>query len=109
MAEATATPNGEAILWRIEAEGVKLSHLLGTAHVTGPRITAGPSGAGDLIAYEHLEIEHLLKRKKVMAERVLPLLEKGHAAIAVGALYLPGEEGLVELLRKAGYKVAPVN
>jgi uncharacterized protein YbaP (TraB family) len=40
-----------------------------------------------------------------MAERALPFLEEGGAFIAVGALHLPGEAGLVELLRAKGYTV----
>ena len=39
MAEADATPNGEAIFWKVEAPDVsEPSSLLGTAHVTDPRI-----------------------------------------------------------------------
>jgi len=47
-------------------------------------------------------------RNKRMAERAAPFINEGNAFIAVGALHLPGENGLVELLRKAGYKVTPV-
>jgi uncharacterized protein YbaP (TraB family) len=36
------------------------------------------------------------------------MLEKGNAFIAVGALHLPGETGLVSLLRERGYTVSPV-
>jgi uncharacterized protein len=36
-----------------------------------------------------------------------PILQRGGAFIAVGALHLPGPEGLVELLREAGYEVTP--
>ena len=50
MKEAAAVPNGEAILWKIEKDGVKPSHLLGTAHVTDPRVTKGPPGIEELIA-----------------------------------------------------------
>lgn len=45
------------------------------------------------------------KRNKTMAERAMPLLENGSAFVAVGALHLPGETGLVNLLREAGYIV----
>jgi len=47
-------------------------------------------------------------RNAVMLERARPLLETGGAFIAVGALHLPGENGLVSLLRSAGYKVSVV-
>ena len=36
------------------------------------------------------------------------LIENKACFIAVGALHLPGENGLIALLRKAGYKVKPV-
>ncbi|MGE0210112.1 MAG: TraB/GumN family protein [Parvibaculaceae bacterium] len=51
----------------------------------------------------------IVKRNHVMAERAQPLLRAGGVVIAVGAAHLPGPEGLVELLRKAGYKVAPLD
>jgi hypothetical protein len=44
-----------------------------------------------------------------MAARAEAILARGNAFIAVGALHLPGAEGLVELIRKAGYKVTPIN
>jgi uncharacterized protein YbaP (TraB family) len=43
-----------------------------------------------------------------MRDSARPLLDKGNAFIAVGGYHLFGENGLVELLRKAGYKVTPV-
>lgn len=48
------------------------------------------------------------KRNVQMGERVLPHVEAGNAFIAVGALHLPGETGLVEALRRAGYEVTRV-
>lgn len=38
-----------------------------------------------------------------MAGRAAPLLGEGNAFIAVGAMHLIGEKGLVELFRKQGY------
>ncbi len=49
------------------------------------------------------------QRNQRMRERALPLLEQGNAFVAVGALHLPGDVGLVELLRQSGYKLTPVN
>jgi uncharacterized protein len=56
-----------------------------------------------------VEEDLVRKRNHRMAERAVALLAKGNVFIAVGALHLPGQEGLVELLRQAGYKVNPAN
>lgn len=40
--------------------------------------------------------------------QLLPLLNEGNAFIAVGALHLPGEKGLLELLKAEGYTLSPV-
>ncbi len=54
--------------------------------------------------------ERLIKaRNRTMAENAAPLIDQGGAFIAVGALHLPGEDGLVELLRQRGYSVTPGN
>lgn len=47
----------------------------------------------------------LTQRNGRMRDAALPLIEKGGAFIAVGALHLPGPEGLVELIRKAGWTI----
>ena len=50
----------------------------------------------------------LVGRNATMVERAQPLLAKGGAFIAVGALHLSGKEGLVERLRAAGYTLTKV-
>lgn len=45
------------------------------------------------------------QRNRRMFERMQPLVQEGDAFIAVGALHLYGEEGLLELLRINGYDV----
>ena len=47
-------------------------------------------------------------RNLVMAERMTERLDQGGAFIAIGALHLPGEKGLVSLLKARGYRVEPV-
>ena len=59
----------------------------------------------DAEGYAAFEERIVLARNRTMAERALPFLEEGGAFIAVGALHLPGEAGLVELLRAKGYTV----
>jgi uncharacterized protein YbaP (TraB family) len=43
-----------------------------------------------------------------MAEHAAPILANGNVFMAVGALHLPGDQGLVELLRKQGFTVTAV-
>ena len=51
----------------------------------------------------------ILDRNKVMAERAVPILDKGNVFIAVGALHLVGDQGLVALLRQQGFTVTAAN
>jgi uncharacterized protein len=53
-------------------------------------------------------LEILLARNAAMAERAEPLLAAGGAFIAVGALHLPGKQGLIERWRAAGYRIVNV-
>lgn len=53
----------------------------------------------------HFEQVGLVERNHRMVERALPYLRKGGLVIAVGALHLPGEDGLIELLRAEGFEV----
>lgn len=48
------------------------------------------------------------ERNQRMLDRVLPLLSKKTAFIAVGALHLPGQMGLLQLLTDHGYIVSPL-
>lgn len=50
----------------------------------------------------------LTERNLVMRDRSLRLLAKGRALIAVGAMHLVGEQGLVALYQKAGYTLVAV-
>jgi uncharacterized protein YbaP (TraB family) len=50
----------------------------------------------------------LADRNIKMRDAAIPKLEKGRAFIAVGALHLPGDTGLVALLRARGYTLDPV-
>jgi uncharacterized protein YbaP (TraB family) len=53
-------------------------------------------------------LELMVARNAAMAERAKPLLDVGGAFIAVGALHLPGKQGLIERWRAQGYTVVNV-
>lgn len=55
--------------------------------------------------YAEFEEKMISARNRTMAERAEPIIAKGNAFIAVGALHLPGEQGLVSLLKKQNYTV----
>ncbi len=47
-------------------------------------------------------------RNQRMVQRMLPSLQEGTAFVAVGALHLPGPEGILRLLEQRGYTVTKV-
>jgi len=59
-------------------------------------------------AYQRLMSRLLDQRNINMASRMAPRLKEGNAFIAVGALHLPGEKGLLRMLTNAGYRVSAV-
>ncbi|WP_379065239.1 TraB/GumN family protein [Mesorhizobium sp. UC22_110] len=68
-----------------------------------------PEATEDAEGYAAFEQAMITNRNKTMAERALPILAKGNTFMAVGALHLPGADGLVEQFRKAGYTVTAVH
>src|SRR5690606_10570644 len=63
----------------------------------------GREEAADYATFQEKMVD---MRNETMVRRAAPFLEAGGAFIAVGAMHLPGEAGLIELLRKAGYRVS---
>lgn len=59
-------------------------------------------------AYDSFYKNLITRRNRRMRDSALPLLENGNAFIAVGALHLPGDDGLVALLKNAGFDVTAV-
>lgn len=49
------------------------------------------------------------ERNERMAERMQPLIDRGGAFVAIGALHLPGGKGVLRLLEQAGYEVEAVD
>jgi uncharacterized protein len=64
-------------------------------------------GIGD-DAFAGFQEKLLIDRNAKMRTTAEPLLQDGGVFIAVGALHLPGKQGLVALLREAGYTVTKV-
>lgn len=58
--------------------------------------------------YKDLMKRLLTDRNYIMADRMQSILQKGNAFIAIGAMHLPGEEGVLSLLKKQGYKIHSV-
>lgn len=58
--------------------------------------------------YEKLMDRLLDQRNRRMLERMRPRLQEGNAFVAVGALHLPGPQGLLRLLEQAGYRLTPI-
>ena len=68
-----------------------------------------PDSSDDQAGYAAFEQTMITSRNKVMAAHAAPILARGNVFMAVGAMHLPGPEGLVEDFRKAGYSVTAVN
>ena len=62
----------------------------------------------DNTLYENLTEKILTLRNYRMVERMQPILARGAAFIAMGALHLPGEEGVLALLRQHGFEITRV-
>lgn len=59
-------------------------------------------------AFDSIERSLLTTRNLGMRDKALGALDQGGVLIAVGALHLPGKQGLVALFREAGYTVTAV-
>jgi uncharacterized protein YbaP (TraB family) len=59
-------------------------------------------------ARRYFMAEGIEARNQRMVSAALTLLEDSQVFIAVGALHLPGDAGLITLLRRAGYELSPL-
>lgn len=68
-----------------------------------------PDGTGaDAAGYAAFEETMIISRNRGMADRAVPILDKGDAFVAVGALHLAGPTGLVALLKAKGFTLDAV-
>jgi len=89
-------------------ESTKLLYLDGNTALMLPLIRAYARKTYSGPAYEDFRERLIAGRNETMAARAGPYLEKGGVFMAVGALHLPGERGLVSLLRARGFDVEGV-
>lgn len=54
------------------------------------------------------EENFIISRNKTMAKSLKRIIKKQTVFCAIGAAHLPGDNGVIELLRKSGYTVQPV-
>jgi uncharacterized protein YbaP (TraB family) len=67
-----------------------------------------PEAEDDQGNYAAFQETMVAARNHGMVEAALPMIEQGGAFIAVGALHLPGPDGLVALLAAEGLQIQPV-
>ena len=83
------------------------------AEIDIPEITADEAatlraGVAAPDAFKAAEHSLVHTRNLGMRDKALEPLAEGGVLIAVGALHLPGKQGLVSLFREAGYTVTPI-
>ncbi|HEV7318436.1 MAG TPA: TraB/GumN family protein [Ensifer sp.] len=84
-------------------------YLSGDTGMIMPMMKAVSDKTAEDFGYADFEQRIIVDRNRIMATRAEPILDKGGAFMAVGALHLPGKEGLVELLRAEGFGVTRAN
>lgn len=67
------------------------------------------SSPNNLSTYSYSDYKVFCDRNKTWVKRLNPYLHEGGAFICLDAVYLGSDNGLLALLRAAGYKVKPVN
>ena len=85
-------------------------YLSGNIGIIQPMLkVVAPDGTEDQAGYAEFDELVITKRNQLMAERAAPIFAEGSAFVAVGAAHLPGDQGLIELLRRQGFTVTAVN
>jgi uncharacterized protein len=58
--------------------------------------------------YKEMNKKLLTDRNKIMIDRMQSVLQEGSAFIAIGALHLPGDDGVIAGLSQQGYKITAI-
>ncbi len=111
---AAQTPNNSGIFWKIEKEGLPPSYLLGTMHVSDPRVIDLPKGAEDAFSASNtliVESDEVLDPQKaaaaLMAQPSLTMFTDGKT---IGDYLQPNEKALLETeLKKRGIPLLAVS
>ena len=92
----------------VEADFEKMKALYSARDLAGLYNYSKRYSLSDDAVYNELVRKLLINRNHTMARRMRPILESGNAFIAIGAMHLPGEEGVLALLAKNNYEISPV-
>ena len=92
----------------LEKDFVKMISLYTRGDLAGLVSYGQRYSFADNTLYESLAEKILTRRNHLMVERMQPALEQGKAFIAVGAMHLPGEEGVLALLKKHDFQITRV-
>lgn len=97
----------QEILRMLDQEGVEEFHAMKKAYLAEDLIKLKEVINSSLMMKEW---EHLIlsDRNKQWVKDLVPVMRKKGLFIAVGAGHLPGEKGVIELLKKEGFQVTPV-
>ncbi|MBT7952588.1 MAG: TraB/GumN family protein [Gammaproteobacteria bacterium] len=92
----------------VEADFTKMKSLYIARDLGGLYAYSQRYSLSDEEVYNVLIKKILVDRNYTMTERMQPMLESGNAFIAIGAMHLPGEEGVLSLLAKNDYEISLV-
>lgn len=92
----------------VEADFEKMKSLYLARDLAGLYAYGQRYSQADDELYNELINKVLIERNYTMTERMLPLLNEGNAFIAVGAMHLPGREGMLALLARNQYEISLV-
>jgi uncharacterized protein YbaP (TraB family) len=92
----------------VEADFEKMKSLYIARDLAGLYAYSQRYSLPDDDVYNELIKKLLIDRNYTMVERMQPILENGDAFIAIGAMHLPGDEGILSLLAKNNYKISLV-
>jgi uncharacterized protein len=91
-----------------EADFEKMKSLYIARDLAGLYAFSQRYSLSDDEVYNDLIKKLLVDRNYTMAERMQAELENGNAFIAIGAMHLPGDEGVLSLLAKSNYDISRV-